>query len=504
MKTLNQGLRVVVVSTVLAWPGGTALAQATLDVLCNNDTGRPLKKAEVSLQSVQTAELERVASNGKGRVRFKKLLPGYYRLWARAEGYQPLYREFLNLKEGVTESVTLEFEPGDSAQLLYFEDVELLQKAQELYIEGALALRRQELGQAEEKLKAARQLNPSNPDIFQNLGIVQLQRKSWDKAMDSFQVAVELLEIFEGFGTAEERSQTDQQRQTLQKLFAEIPLLQLEDRAEQAMRAREYQQAVDLYLELIEANSENNSYHYNLALAYLRADRIDEARQSADRALELSPHDGNTRKLGDRIDDYLLNAEAAKAREHLEEIRQLRKNGKAEEALVRAEAGMGEFSEEIQPAFVLEIARTQITLEQFEQAIESYRKAVLLHPEQPAVERELAEVYVQVERYQEAAATFRRVYERSGEDPDESLFKQAAESVRKGNKQLSTVIYENIVEVNPDFAEAYFQLGMQRYFDNRYDEARQLLGHYQEIGSNASNLQNVEAVMVVISRAKGQ
>ena len=189
-------------------------------------------------------------------------------------------------------------------------------------------------------------------------------------------------------------------------------------------------------LELIEANSENNAYHYNLALAYLRADRIDEARQSADRALELSPHDGNTRKLGDRIDDYLLNAEAAKAREHLEEIRQLRKNGKAEEALVRAEAGMGEFSEEIQPAFVLEIARTQITLEQFEQAIESYRKAVLLHPEQPAVERELAEVYVQVERYQEAAATFRRVYERSGEDPDESLFKQAAESVRKGNKQL--------------------------------------------------------------------
>ena len=129
---------------------------------------------------------------GRGGFGSRNWLPGYYRLWARAEGYQPLYREFLNLKEGVTESVTLEFEPGDSAQLLYFEDVELLQKAQELYIEGALALRRQELGQAEEKLKAARQLNPSNPDIFQNLGIVQLQRKSWDKAMESFQVAVEL------------------------------------------------------------------------------------------------------------------------------------------------------------------------------------------------------------------------------------------------------------------------------------------------------------------------
>ena len=504
MKTLNQGLRVVVVLTVLAGPGGTALAQATLDVLCHNDAGRPLKKADVFLQSLQTGQVDEATSNGKGRARFKKLPAGYYRLWARAEGYQPLYREFLRLENGATESVTLGFEPGDSAQLLYFEDAASLQKAGELYTEGAQALRQQEFDLAEEKLKAAHQLNPSNPDTLQNLGIVQLQKKSWDEATESFQAAVELLEIFAEFETAEERSQIDQQRQNLQILFTEIPLLQLEDRAEQAVQAQAYQKAVDLYLELVEVKPDNGPYHYNLALAYLRSDRIGEARRSADRALELSPNEGDTRKLGDLIDDYLLNAEATKVREHLEEIRLLRKNGKAEEALVRAETGMGEFSEEIQPAFVLEIARTQITLEQFEQAIESYRKAVLLHPEQPAVERELAEVYVQVERYQEAAATFRSVFERSGEDPDESLFKQAAESVRKGNKQLSTVIYENIVEVNPDFPEAYFQLGMQRYFDNRYDEARELLGHYQEIGSNASNLQNVEAVMVVISRAKGQ
>ena len=308
--------------------------------------------------------------------------------------------------------------------------------------------------------------------------------------------------MFAGLGTAEERSQVGQRRQNLQNLFAEIPVLQLEDRAEQAVRNREYQQAVSRYLELIEVNSENGAYHYNLALAYLRSDRIDEARQSADRALDLNPTDGNTRKLGDLIDDYLLNAEAAKAREHLEEIRQLRETGKAEEALVRAETGMGEFSEELAPAFLLEIARTHVDLEQSEQAIEKYRKAVSLHPEQPAIEKELAEIYVQAERYAEAAGTFRSVYERSGEDPDESLFKQAAESVRKGNKQFSMVIYENIVAANPDFAEAYYQLGMQRYFDNRYDEAKQLLGHYQEIGTNPSSLQNVEAVMVVISRAK--
>ena len=55
-----------------------------------------------------------------------------------------------------------------------------------------------------------------------------------------------------------------------------------------------------------------------------------------------------------------------------------------------------------------------------------------------------------------------------------------------------------------DFAEAYFQLGMQRYFDNQYEKAKKLLGQYQEIGKDEANLANVEAVLVVISRAEGQ
>ena len=502
MKKLNQVLRVVVVSAVLAWPGGTALAQATLDVLYNNNTGQPLKKVEVFLQSLQTRRLETVASNRKGRARFKKLPAGYYRLWARTKGYRPLYREFLNLKEGSTESVTLGFEPGDSAQLLYFEDSESLQKSKELYAQGVQAMRQQKMDQAEEKLKESRQLNPSNPEALQGLGMVQLRRKSWDEARESFEAAVELLAMFGTLGTAEERSHVEQLRQSLQQLLGEIPVMQLEQRAEQAFQAKEYWQAVESYQELIEVNPENGGYHYNLALAYLRSDRIDEARRSADRALELDPDDVNTHKLGDLIDDYLLNAEAAKVRERLEEIRQLHQDGKAEEALAIAEAQLGEFSEEIEAVFRVEIARAHVKLEHSEPAIENFRKAVSLHPEQLGIERELAEVYVQAERYAEAAETFRSFYERSGEDPDESLFKLAAESVRMGNKQWSTVIYENILVANPDFAEAYFQLGMQRYFETQYDEAKRLLGHYQEIGSDPSNLQNVEAVMVVISRAR--
>ena len=502
MKKLNQVLRVAVVSTLLASPAGTALAQVTLDVFCNNGASQPLKKVEVSLRSVQSGALKTVKSDRKGRARFKKLPAAYYRLWARTEGYQPVYKEFLNLKDGATELVNLGFEPGDSSQLLYFEDSASLQKSQQLTAEGAQALQQQQVDQAEEKLKAARQLNPSNPYTLQNLGIVQLQKQSFDEARESFERALELLEVFGTRGTAEERGEVEQFRQSVQQLYGEIPAMQQEARAEQAMQAQQYQQAVDLYLELIEVNPENGGYHYNLALACLQSDRLDLARRSADRALELDPDDANARKLGDRVDDYLLDAEAARAGERLKEIRQLRQDGKAQEALAKAKAWMGESSEEIQAAFLLEIARSHVKLEQSEQAIENYRRAIPLHPEQPGVEQELVEVYLQAERYPEAAETLRSFYERSGEDPDPSLFKQAEESVRKGNKQFSMVIYENIIQANPDFAEAYFQLGMQRYFDNLYEEAKKLLGQYQKIGKDKDNLANVKAVLVVISRAK--
>ena len=106
MEKLNQVLRVAVVSAFLASLAGTALAQVTLDVLCHNNAGQPIKKVDVSLQSVQARQLETVKSDGKGRARFKKLPAGYYRLWARTEGYQPVHKEFLNLKDGSTESVS--------------------------------------------------------------------------------------------------------------------------------------------------------------------------------------------------------------------------------------------------------------------------------------------------------------------------------------------------------------------------------------------------------------
>ena len=45
---------------------------------------------------------------------------------------------------------------------------------------------------------------------------------------------------------------------------------------------------------------------------------------------------------------------------------------------------------------------------------------------------------------------------------------------------------------------------MQRYFDNQYEEAKKLLRNYQKIGQDPGNLQNVEATLIVISRAEGQ
>ena len=427
MNKSNQVMRVAVVLAVLVFLSGAALARATLVVLCSDSAGKPLKKVEVSLQLLETRELlETIRSDGKGRARFKKLTGGYYRIWARRDGFQPVYREFLNLEEGSERSVDLRFEPGDSSQLLYFEDSASLKKAQQLYVEGAQALLGRQIDQAQEKLLAARKLNPSDPYIFKYLGIVFLNRRNWKEARENLEKAVELLEMLGSFRTDEERIQIQQRRQSLEQLAAEIPLMQVEDQVEQAVQAREYPQVLDLISKLLELNPEKGGYHYNLALAYLHSDRIDEAHKL---------------KLGALIDDHEKNAEVAKAREQ---------------------------------------------------------------PDEPSIEKELAELYLQAERDAQAIDAFRSFYLHSGENPDQNLVKKAKESVRKGNKALAILIYESIIRVSPDFPEAYFQLGMQRYFDNQYEEAKKLLRQYQKIGQDPGNLQNVEATLVVMSRAEGQ
>ena len=157
-----------------------------------------------------------------------------------------------------------------------------------------------QIDQAEEKLLAARKLNPSDPYIFKYLGIVFLNRRNWKEARENLEKAVELLEMFGSLRTDEERIQIQQRRQSLEQLSAEIPLMQVEDQVEQAVQAREYPQVLDLISKLLELNPEKGGYHYNLALAYLDSDRIDETHKL---------------KLGALIDDHEKNAEVAKTRE---------------------------------------------------------------------------------------------------------------------------------------------------------------------------------------------
>ncbi len=426
MNKSNQVMRVAVVLAVSVFVSGAALAAATLVVLCSESAGQPLRKVEVSLQSLQTLQLvDTISSDRKGRVRFKKLDPGYYRIWARKKGFQPVFSEFLNLDEGSESSVDLRLEPGDSSQLLYFEDAASVEKGQHLYAEGAQALLAGRIDEAEEKLLAARKLNPSDPYTFKYLGVLFLKQRNWEEAGESLEKAVELMEMFGSLRADQERIQMEQRRRSLEQLAADVPLMQLEDQVEQAVQAREYAQAVDLISKLLEQNPQRGGYHYNLVLAYRDSDQLDEAHQL---------------KLGAVIDDYEENAAA----------------------------------EAIEP------------------------------PDQPSIEKDLPELYMQVERHAQAIHAFRSLYLQSGGNADESLIEKARESVSKGNKALAILIYESIIRDSPDFAEAYFQLGMQRYFDNQFEEARKLLLHYQKIGQDPSNLQNVEATLVVMKRAESQ
>ena len=73
-----------------------------------------------------------------------------------------------------------------------------------------------------------------------------LNQRNWKEARENLEKAVELLKMFGSFRTDEERAQIQQRRQSLEQLWAEIPLMQVEDQVEQAVQAREYPRVLDL------------------------------------------------------------------------------------------------------------------------------------------------------------------------------------------------------------------------------------------------------------------
>jgi tetratricopeptide (TPR) repeat protein len=467
MKTNTTPLRKTLlgISIFLLLAGFTVAA--TLEVECVGPDGKPLNRAIVNLQRIGGDQPLSEQTNRQGRVSFKKLEEGYYRVWARSEGMDPTYNEFFQLQGGDgTESVTLTFEAGDPNQPLYFEDAAQTQQAQTLQQQGNQALQQQRFDVAEAKYKEALDLYPSDPISHLNLAIAYLQQGKWDEAEEKLNYVDGLLDVYVSVDDPNNPF-FGEQKETVRELKESIPVQKIAFAANKAMEEQNYGEAAAQYAKLVEIQPENVNALYMLAGAQVRGGNLDEGEETIDRALELAPNEADFKTLKTQIQNIRETRERNKERVKVAGVQQLNQEGKHAEAIERGEEALGTVSEELETILLAELANAYLATKQYEKAFDAYGKHLQM-TEKPAAE---------------------------------GLYTLGQDLVRRGQQDPARLAFQKVLELDPNFAEAYYQLGMD-YFYELEDKAnaRKMLEKYLEIGKDEGNLSNARNVLAVMDR----
>ncbi len=107
-----------------------------------------------------------------------------------------------------------------------------------------------------------------------------------------------------------------------------------------------------------------------------------------------------------------------------------------------------------------------------ETAIMSYRQAISLKPDFAAVYSNLAKALRQQGKEAEAQICEQRGVEfRPQTEDDKSLFNRGNQFAQQGKLEEAISAWQQAINLNPNFAEAYCQIGMIRRYQGKYKEA---------------------------------
>ncbi len=446
-------------------------AQAgVLKVTCEDQSGAAISGVQVHTVALAKQKVEDEKANGQGVATFKDLPDGYYRVFAHEEGYAPTYVEFVELKGNEQKSVTLTFKPGEADQMLYFEDDNKLATAQQALQAGGTALQNQQFDEAEAQLKTAIENNPAEPASYFSLGMLYVQQKKWDQAEPQLKKAEELFKIYQDV-QGESNPVIGQQLDKVQNELKFLPIRRLADQIDAASKAKDWDKALGYIDQLQKLQPNDPRIYYTKAYMLAQNRKIDEAITAIDKAIELKPDEQDFEDLKNQLTairkQQQARQEANAEKNKVAEVQQLNKDGKYQEAIDRAQQVLPEVSKDLQPILWAEITNAHIRLHQYAEAVDAYQKDLELN-EKPVAP---------------------------------GLYALGDQFVHKGQQEAASVVFKKVLELDPNFAEAYYQLGMY-YFYEKQDkaQAKQMLEKYLKIGKDEDNINNAKNVLTVMEK----
>jgi len=495
-----------VLSLVLAFAVPSLAENNQLEVKCVDPAGNPAAAVKVMLQHIDSAKWKDKKSDAKGLALFNKLDDGIYRVVGRKEGLAPAFNEFILMRGGANQSATLKFESGSPDAKLYFEDRAVAQKAFELMSQGGQALQGGKFAEAVKLIQESVSLNPSNPEAYFHMASAYLQQKLWDEGSAALKKAAEQAGVMKNLPMAKEGPTNPyEQIETLAKVnLTRIPAFRLQTEAEKAAAERKFDDAVVKYKEAIKLQPDDAYLYYALSVAQANARRFDEAVQSIEKALQLKPGDAGYADMKKKLADMKQSEVLVRAQGLLSEGDKLYQEEDFAGALKKYEEARPMVPEKNVPGVLVQIGRTYGRLKQPDLAIQAFRKAIDMAPDNPEYRKALAQYYLNEKKFEEALNVYSDPRASGTAPADQGLYDLGVKLSSTGNAEVAELAFERALKANPNHAEACYELGMLLYYSKKDDKrAQELLSKYLQIGQSKDKINNATAVLVVIKRRLG-
>lgn len=480
-----------------------AFAQTgSLEVTCSGPSGAPEKDVKVTVLPMNSTKGKDKKSNATGVALFEKLDNGAYRVVGRKDGFAPVYYEIAFIQNNNT-SVTLNLAAGADRKL-YFEDPMLERQAAVFLQEGLKASEAGNYAEAEKNISQSLELIPSGADALYYFGVVQLRQGKFDQATESLKKAAEIANmrkmIPDAPGQPPKQQIYEQIAQNATQQVLIIPVM----RAQEAVKEKKFDEAIELFDEAIAANPQAPALYTEKAIVLAQAGKLEEADATINKALEMNPGDERAQQVKKAVTSRTENAAREKENETLQQANVIIAEGNK---LLDsdASAALKKFQEantltgEKQSVIWRQLARAQAKLNNENAAVEAFNKSIELAPadQREGYQMSFAQFYLEANKPDEALD----LIVSGGANPEQKLLELVTKT-KDTTPAFAEAALERIIKVNPDNADAYYELGRLYYADGKEKDgrAKEVLNKYVEIGTDENKVETTKNLLVIINR----
>jgi tetratricopeptide (TPR) repeat protein len=475
-----------------------------IKVKCVDASSNPVQGVNISLISSGGPSLKDKKTDSKGEAEFTKLNDGLYRVVGRKDGFEPALFEFVTLK-GTAENVTMKMTAGADKRL-YFEVPGQDQKALDLVNQGLALYKENKFSDAEKIFSQAAELDPSNPDSFRYLGLSLLQQAKFEQAIEQLNRASKLAGLYAG-APLPTAAQYQQIVDNIQGLMKQMPVF----KARNAAKEKNFEEAVAQFTEALKNDPNNAELYSSIAIVQANANKLDEALAAISKAVQLKPDNKEYVDLKAKLSTIKERDEAAKAQQALIQTindgDKLFQDGDSAGALKKYQEAIAKLPDEnkaLKASVWRQIGRSQAKLNQVGAAIDAFKKSIDFAPDEKTAldyRKSFAQFYLDQKKNEEALNVLTEAKDSDAQSLEPTLLK-LFDGFKNSQPKLAEMVLERVIKINPQNANAYFELGQMYYMDGKSMDGRtkELFAKYQEIGKDEDKLSRMKDMLVIINR----